>query len=176
MRRARLKPQGMPLFYHIYNRVAGEPGYFPFGPAEKEHFERLLHKLNKLVHALSSAAVLNLVQSNTAEQASRHTVGRSLQAYPVGRQSGGLGMYQICRDEPRPCAYGFQSGRLPFQQLWCLACYRASPFRRQCPTGSPAAAGGQVPICIDPTAWRVTPQNLCRDGDRTSLSSNRLIA
>jgi hypothetical protein len=22
----------MPLFYHIYNRVAGEPGYFPFGP------------------------------------------------------------------------------------------------------------------------------------------------
>jgi REP element-mobilizing transposase RayT len=38
----------MPMFYHIYNRVAGEPGYFPFGPAEKEYFVRLLHKLNKL--------------------------------------------------------------------------------------------------------------------------------
>ena len=34
------------MFYHVYNRVAGEPGYLPFGPAEKEYFVRLLHELN----------------------------------------------------------------------------------------------------------------------------------
>ena len=46
MRRARLKPDHLSLFYHVYNRVAGEPGYFPFGAMEKEHFVQLLHKLN----------------------------------------------------------------------------------------------------------------------------------
>jgi hypothetical protein len=33
MRRPRLKPPDIPIFYHLYNRVAGEPGFLPFGPA-----------------------------------------------------------------------------------------------------------------------------------------------
>lgn len=46
MRTARLKPMDIPMFYHLYNRVAGEPGYRPFGEAEKEKFVQLLHKLD----------------------------------------------------------------------------------------------------------------------------------
>jgi REP element-mobilizing transposase RayT len=48
MRRPRLKPLDMPIFYHLYNRVAGEPGFLPFGPAEKEKFIQLMHKIDKL--------------------------------------------------------------------------------------------------------------------------------
>ena len=47
MRRARLKLSDTPMFYHLYNRVAGAPSYYPFGPEEKEQFVRLLHKLGK---------------------------------------------------------------------------------------------------------------------------------
>lgn len=47
MRRPRLKPDDIPMFYHLYNRVAGEPDHFPFGPAEKEKFVHLLHRLQK---------------------------------------------------------------------------------------------------------------------------------
>jgi len=47
MRRPRLKPDDQPLFYHLYNRVAGEPDFLPFGPREKERFVRLLKKLNR---------------------------------------------------------------------------------------------------------------------------------
>ncbi|MBN1269418.1 MAG: hypothetical protein JXB04_07520 [Kiritimatiellae bacterium] len=46
MRRPRLKPDDQPLFYHLYNRVAGEPAFLPFDSREKEHFIRLLHRLN----------------------------------------------------------------------------------------------------------------------------------
>ncbi len=47
MRKARFKPTGKPAFYHLYNRVAGEPDFYPFGRAEKEKFISLLHKLQK---------------------------------------------------------------------------------------------------------------------------------
>lgn len=47
MRKARLKPQDRPVYYHLYNRVAGGPGFRPFGPREKEKFVELLHKLSK---------------------------------------------------------------------------------------------------------------------------------
>lgn len=47
MRKARFKPTGRPAFYHLYNRVAGEPGFYPFGRAEKEKFISLLRKLQK---------------------------------------------------------------------------------------------------------------------------------
>ena len=47
MRRARLKPKDIPVFQHLYNRVAGEPGYFPFHDPEKEAFTRLLHDLDR---------------------------------------------------------------------------------------------------------------------------------
>lgn len=46
MRKARFKPEHVPFFCHLYNRVAGEPGLLPFGPREKAHFVRLLHKLS----------------------------------------------------------------------------------------------------------------------------------
>jgi hypothetical protein len=34
MRLPRLKPEYADTFHHCYNRVAGEPGYFPFGNIE----------------------------------------------------------------------------------------------------------------------------------------------
>ncbi len=40
MRQARIKPSEMDTFMHLYNRVVGHVGEFPFGPAEKEHFVR----------------------------------------------------------------------------------------------------------------------------------------
>ena len=48
MRHPRLKPSGRDVFYHTYNRVAGEPGDRPFAEVEKEHFVSLLHKLSQL--------------------------------------------------------------------------------------------------------------------------------
>lgn len=48
MRKPRLKPRDIPMFYHLYNRVSGFPSDFPFGPREKAYFIRLLHKLSKL--------------------------------------------------------------------------------------------------------------------------------
>ncbi len=45
MRKARIKPEGIPMFYHLYNRVAGEPDFHPFGQTEKEKFVRLIHRL-----------------------------------------------------------------------------------------------------------------------------------
>ena len=35
-------------YYHLYNRIAGVPGEFPFGDLEKEQFIRLLKKLGTL--------------------------------------------------------------------------------------------------------------------------------
>lgn len=45
MRQPRLKRTGQDTFYHLYNRVAGEPGYFPFKKPEKEKFIQVLRKL-----------------------------------------------------------------------------------------------------------------------------------
>jgi putative transposase len=48
MRYARLKPERTESFMHVYNRVVGCAGEFPFGPAEKEEFIRRLTGLTKL--------------------------------------------------------------------------------------------------------------------------------
>ena len=48
MRQPRLKPDYQNTWHHAYNRIAGCPGDFPFGPAEKEHFVHILHKLSRL--------------------------------------------------------------------------------------------------------------------------------
>ena len=48
MRYARLKPEQTDTFMHVYNRVAGTAGEFPFGPAEKEEFIRRLTRLTTL--------------------------------------------------------------------------------------------------------------------------------
>jgi hypothetical protein len=43
------------MFYHLYNRVAGDPGWRPFGRVEKEHFVHLLKRLTKLydIHVMA---------------------------------------------------------------------------------------------------------------------------
>jgi len=48
MRYARLKPQDCDTFMHVYNRIAGSTGEFPFGPVEKEAFIRRLTRLATL--------------------------------------------------------------------------------------------------------------------------------
>ena len=48
MRQPRLKPDYQDTWHHAYNRIAGCPGDFPFGPIEKERFVRILHKLSRL--------------------------------------------------------------------------------------------------------------------------------
>ena len=41
-RTRRIKPNDVGVYYHLMNRVAGEPGEYPFGDAEKEMLVRLL--------------------------------------------------------------------------------------------------------------------------------------
>ena len=48
MRQPRLKPDYQDTWHHAYNRIAGYPGDFPFGPPEKEMFVRILQKLSRL--------------------------------------------------------------------------------------------------------------------------------
>ncbi len=48
MRPLRIKPAGHEVFYHVYNRVAGSPGYLPFGDTEKDLFVTLLIRLCQL--------------------------------------------------------------------------------------------------------------------------------
>lgn len=48
MRQPRLKVRGREVFHHVFNRVAGDPTYMPFGDREKEQFLRLLKKLETL--------------------------------------------------------------------------------------------------------------------------------
>jgi hypothetical protein len=47
MRTARVKPKGG-TYYHIVNRVAGEPGWFPFGDVERQKFVELVKKFSNL--------------------------------------------------------------------------------------------------------------------------------
>ena len=47
MRYARLKPEGVDTFMHVYNRTVGSSSEFPFGNAEKEEFIRRLKALDR---------------------------------------------------------------------------------------------------------------------------------
>lgn len=92
MRRPRLKLEDMAVFYHLYNRVAGEPGFFPFGPAEKEHFVRLLHRLNVFftVRVVAYQVMSNhfhLLVQVPAQAPSPGEVCRRYQAYYRGRRA-----------------------------------------------------------------------------------------
>lgn len=89
MRRARLKPSGIPICYHLYNRVAGEPGFLPFGPAEKEQFVRLLHKVQRFftVRILAYQIMSNhfhLLVYAPSEPPSGEEVARRYEAYYHG--------------------------------------------------------------------------------------------
>jgi len=48
MRIPRIKPSNVQVYYHLYNRVAGDPDDRPFGPTEKEKFISILHRLQVL--------------------------------------------------------------------------------------------------------------------------------
>jgi REP element-mobilizing transposase RayT len=48
MRQARIKPSEVDTFMHLYNRIGGHVGEFPFGPAEKECFVCIMRKLLRL--------------------------------------------------------------------------------------------------------------------------------
>ncbi len=45
MRTARIRYDRERCYYHAMNRVAGEPGHYPFGDVEKEHMFRLVRRL-----------------------------------------------------------------------------------------------------------------------------------
>ena len=47
MRIARVKPK-TGTYYHIINRVAGEPGWYPFGDVERQKFVDLVEKFSHL--------------------------------------------------------------------------------------------------------------------------------
>lgn len=48
MRTARLRYDKGLCYYHLLNRVAGSPGFMPFGEMEKEHFFQLVQRLSRL--------------------------------------------------------------------------------------------------------------------------------
>jgi REP element-mobilizing transposase RayT len=91
MRQPRLKPLGIDMFYHLYNRVAGEPHELPFGDVEKEQFLRLLHRLSQLyvVDILAFTVMSNhfhLVLFAPAEPPSEEETCRRYAAYYGGRR------------------------------------------------------------------------------------------
>ena len=46
MRGARVRYDREMCYYHLMNRVAGEPDYFPFGDVEKERFFQLVQQVS----------------------------------------------------------------------------------------------------------------------------------
>ena len=57
MRMARIRYDLEMCYYHLMNRVAGEPGYFPFGDVEKEKLFRLAVDLSRF-YALDLLSVV----------------------------------------------------------------------------------------------------------------------
>lgn len=91
MRMPRFKVQDRSIFYHLYNRVAGEPDFLPFGPKEKEYFVRLLHKLDLLysIKVVSYQVMSNhfhLVVHAPKESPSKEELCRRYEAYHDGKR------------------------------------------------------------------------------------------
>ena len=61
MRTGRIRYDGDRCFYHVMNRVAGEPGFLPFGEVEKEYLFRLARSLSRFytIDILSLVAMGN---------------------------------------------------------------------------------------------------------------------
>ena len=57
MRMARIRYDREMCYYHLMNRVADEPGYFPFGDVEKEKLFRLAVDLSRF-YALDLLSVV----------------------------------------------------------------------------------------------------------------------
>ena len=47
MRSSRIRYDREESYYHLMNRVAGDPDHLPFGDVEKEHFFQLVEQLNR---------------------------------------------------------------------------------------------------------------------------------
>jgi hypothetical protein len=60
-RQARIKPPDVDTVYHIYNRIAGDPGDLPFGNEEKNKFVEMLNRLSRYycVEILSYSCLSN---------------------------------------------------------------------------------------------------------------------
>jgi len=54
---ARVRSDREMFYYHIMNRVAGEAGHYPFGPAEKEKLFQLAVEVSRF-HSLDLLAVV----------------------------------------------------------------------------------------------------------------------
>ena len=52
MRHPRLKPEGTDTFMYVYNRIAGAAMDWPFGPAEREMFIRILKRVSEFMREL----------------------------------------------------------------------------------------------------------------------------
>jgi len=48
MRQPRIKPAAEDTFHHCFNRIAGQPGYWPFGRVEKQQFIDIVRRLSRL--------------------------------------------------------------------------------------------------------------------------------
>ncbi len=90
MRRARIKPTS-DCYMHAYNRVAGSPGFFPFGRKEKRRFVSLLHKLERyyVIDVVSYQVMSNhfhLVVHVPIEEPSPEETCRRYEKYYCGKR------------------------------------------------------------------------------------------
>jgi putative transposase len=92
MRYPRLKPEETDSYMHVYNRVAGAAGEYPFGPAEKEEFIRRIKRLNLfyVVDVLAFQCMGNhvhLLLHIPAEPPSPEETARRYQLYYGGKRT-----------------------------------------------------------------------------------------
>lgn len=91
MRYPRVAPVGVDTFMHIYNRVAGTAGEYPFGPVEKEEFVRRLSALTEfyVIEVLAYQVMGNhfhlLIHVPEALPTPEETVRRHRARYPGKR-------------------------------------------------------------------------------------------
>jgi REP element-mobilizing transposase RayT len=115
MRRARIRIDDRPTWYHLYNRIAGKPEELPFGEVEKEQFVRILKRCCQLY---SVEVMAYVVMSNHF-----HLIVRASDQMPEEEE--------VCRRYAL-----FYEGRRQIQpgsekcQLWQQRCRDVSWFMR----------------------------------------------
>lgn len=92
MRHLRIKPTETDTIMHIYNRISGSSGDFPFGKSEKEQFLRRLRKLNQyyVIDLLASQVMGNhyhiLVHIPAEKPSNEEAAARYLRFYDGKRK------------------------------------------------------------------------------------------
>ena len=124
MRTARLRYDREVCYYHLLNRVAGEPDYFPFGDVEKEKLIRLVADVSRFytIELLSVVVMSNhyhIVCAAPAELPSTSEVMEHWRAYygppASGAGTGGDRTDGTVRAEPNwddPAVVAALSGRM----------------------------------------------------------------